>query len=536
MPDKNAEDPRYGLLTATMNKREWFALIDKRSLLKNYGFPLFPVFLGLICRLSWIVYTHCTEEDAFITFRIAKNLAEGIGFVYNSGERVLGTTSPLFAILLAGWLAGISKNAILGARIFNLLASTAALIFLLLALRKSGVSKYQQTTILLIFALSAKLIILDVGGMETSLAIFLMLASWYFIVSGRIVWAGILLGLLFLTRLDLFLWPASVLLIELLIRPKNAVRMGIIIFLVNLPWIVFSLSYFGSPIPHTIEAKWVAYIQNDKSPLLTHLLAVANYMSPFSQYKEYIVLRNILAWMTLLIAAWQAAHVFKDKNFAPVVLFAVLDFSRLVFTRATFFNRYLAPLLVAVLILFGMGLGHLWEETRLSSLRTKSIYSLTLVALTAMGLVFGGYEVNQTKIKQEYRYDESLKKVGIWLQQYSLPSATVLAEPLGYIGYYSERYMIDEVGLVTPKVVALKRSGVSANEYFLIFKPDYFVLHCDDALKLQHKDGHGPDLAQSYTRRVAYNPLNYDVNQPDYSSFGALQRNSCYEVWQHNGE
>ena len=33
-------------------------------------------------------------DDAYITYRYARNLADGAGFVYNPGERVLGTTPP----------------------------------------------------------------------------------------------------------------------------------------------------------------------------------------------------------------------------------------------------------------------------------------------------------------------------------------------------------------------------------------------------------------------------------------------------------
>ncbi|MEW6744895.1 MAG: hypothetical protein AB1486_19240 [Planctomycetota bacterium] len=38
-------------------------------------------------------------DDAFITFQYSKQLARGSGFVFNPGERVLGTTTPLFALL-----------------------------------------------------------------------------------------------------------------------------------------------------------------------------------------------------------------------------------------------------------------------------------------------------------------------------------------------------------------------------------------------------------------------------------------------------
>src|SRR5437879_8677865 len=41
-------------------------------------------------------------DDAYITFRYARNLAEGLGLVYNPGEWVLGTTAPLWAMLLGG--------------------------------------------------------------------------------------------------------------------------------------------------------------------------------------------------------------------------------------------------------------------------------------------------------------------------------------------------------------------------------------------------------------------------------------------------
>src|SRR5205823_14822555 len=58
-----------------------------------------------------VLYARATGlfyEDAFITLRYARNLAEGQGLVFNAGERVLGTTTPLFALLLApvGALAG----------------------------------------------------------------------------------------------------------------------------------------------------------------------------------------------------------------------------------------------------------------------------------------------------------------------------------------------------------------------------------------------------------------------------------------------
>ena len=47
------------------------------------------------------------NDDPYITARYARNLATGHGFVYNEGERVLGTTTPLTTLLLAGGMIAL---------------------------------------------------------------------------------------------------------------------------------------------------------------------------------------------------------------------------------------------------------------------------------------------------------------------------------------------------------------------------------------------------------------------------------------------
>ena len=53
-----------------------------------------------------------TIDDAYITYRYAMNVATGVGMVYNPGEAVLGTTTPLYTLLLAllAMLGGAAHN------------------------------------------------------------------------------------------------------------------------------------------------------------------------------------------------------------------------------------------------------------------------------------------------------------------------------------------------------------------------------------------------------------------------------------------
>ncbi len=72
----------------------------------------------------WSDYREYWLDDAFITFRYSRHLAEGLGPVYNLGERVEGYTSFLW-MLLAGiplYFTGVSA-ALASIKIFGLIAS-----------------------------------------------------------------------------------------------------------------------------------------------------------------------------------------------------------------------------------------------------------------------------------------------------------------------------------------------------------------------------------------------------------------------------
>jgi hypothetical protein len=60
------------------------------------------VFLIALLQAGFIIirFSGWGYDDAFITFRYAENLYQGVGFVYNPGEKILSTTTPFFTFLL----------------------------------------------------------------------------------------------------------------------------------------------------------------------------------------------------------------------------------------------------------------------------------------------------------------------------------------------------------------------------------------------------------------------------------------------------
>ena len=61
------------------------------------------IFLLSVLTLTLLLAVHnrFIQDDAFISFRYAKNLIEGNGLVFNVGERVEGYTNFLWTILLS---------------------------------------------------------------------------------------------------------------------------------------------------------------------------------------------------------------------------------------------------------------------------------------------------------------------------------------------------------------------------------------------------------------------------------------------------
>jgi len=156
--------------------------------------------------IAWIAFARHTRirlEDALITFRYAENLALGNGFVYNPGERVLGTTSPLFAMLLAvaGRLFGVARIPA-AATAIGFTAMLGAAFFTRRALANLGTPR--------LFALAGAALLLfhpdtlwiACGGMETPLVLLLMAASLDAAARDRWPLAAALAASLVLARVD----------------------------------------------------------------------------------------------------------------------------------------------------------------------------------------------------------------------------------------------------------------------------------------------------------------------------------------------
>src|SRR5258708_3668479 len=179
---------------------------------------IWPIMIALVAVLARVIPTPRTIDDAFITFRYARNLVSGIGFVFNAGQHILGTTTPLYTVLLAT-LAWITRSADYPwlALLVNALADAATCLFLVALGERLTGRRIVGLAAALLWAIAPMSVTFAVGGMETSVFILLLVATGYLYVCGRNRSAAMAAGLLLLTRPDGLLLVAPMM-VDLLIR------------------------------------------------------------------------------------------------------------------------------------------------------------------------------------------------------------------------------------------------------------------------------------------------------------------------------
>jgi len=456
-----------------------------------------------------------TIDDAYITFRYARNLVEGVGFVYNPGERVLGTTTPLYTLLLAG------LSLVTGSRDFPALAlavnalAGAASVGLLYGLGKRFAGhRAIATAAALLWAVAPYSVTFAVGGMETDLTIVLLLSCFYAHLSRRPHTFAGLAALAFLARPDTLIATGLLFLDLLLARRRIPWREGLITLALLTPWLIFGTLYFGSPLTASIAAKSAAYRlppEADAVRLLQH------YATPFFEHKAlppagvFIVFALYCALCTL-----GGINAFRrERRTWPLIAYPFIYFAVFALANPPLFRWYLSPPLPFYLLLILTGVWTLAGDlgklvTRYSILNTRrrqpvtgtqhpassiqypvSFSVFTLFAAAALALTLNAWELHPDHgpdrpapemawFKLELLYAQAANVV----LSYAVPGDTLCAGDIGMLGYRTGMRILDTVGLVTLEVVYHYPTdpGIYVINYAipadlaLALDPDYIVI------------------------------------------------------------
>jgi hypothetical protein len=203
-------------------------------------------------------------DDAFISFRYAKNLVDGHGLIFNIGEKVEGYSNFLWTIMVA-----VGMKVSLDPVPFSLVLGGLSFLAVVIA---TGLVSYRLTESgkkpLFLVPIAALLLMLHhdmhvyaTSGLETMFTTALMMFGFLTLITARdnrkYLLAGFLLTLTALARPDGLLFTAMgglfVLIAERRFRP--AIAYALPVLLLYLPYWIWRYQYYGYVFPNTYYAK-----------------------------------------------------------------------------------------------------------------------------------------------------------------------------------------------------------------------------------------------------------------------------------------
>ncbi len=506
----------------TMNKisklHASFLISNLQSLITNYQLPIF--LLAFILRL---LPDARTIDDAYITFRYARNIVNGVGFVYNAGEYVLGTTTPLYTLLMAA-LSFIlrSQNFPAIALWVNALADAITCVLLIVLGETLSGQKRVGVAAALLYAVAPFSVTFAIGGMETSLFVLWIILTSLLYLRRHPAFA-FCAALALLTRPDALIFVLPLFAFQFLessliwIRTyregtKNAKNYQLLItnfrlptsnlqslipnlqslisFLLALtPWVLFATYYFGSPLPHTITAKGFAYQLNPQEGFVR---LWQHYANPFMEfvtfeklpYGNFWVLPGIVLYLSLSIIAI-LKFFSRDVRSLPVTLYPFLYFATFAIANPLIFRWYLAPPLAIYFILIVGGLSAISHQPSAASPLTiqpsnhpTTLFNLQSLIPNLFSLLFLILSLRAWTLSPDhgptrpapdmawFKLEEIYTQVGKELAPQIDSKTVIAAGDIGALGYFSNARILDAVGLIsaqTPSYYPLPREQLVIN-------------------------------------------------------------------------
>lgn len=412
-------------------------------------------------------------DDPYILFRYADHLGTGQGWNFNptrSSENAV--TSVLYVLLLAA-LRIYGLDVVSASTFIFFVTTFSAAAFTGLTLERSG-RRIGGVFAALLIASSPMLS--SFRGMESSLFLCLMAAALFLATTRRSpIVTGVVLGLLVLARPDgLVFGVVMVSVFFLLDRVRRLERREWLRLFcgASLPLLGFgliSLTTFGSPLPSTLAAKiaqadsgfWRPYLQggwetivslHDSGTGVVQILLLVLVVAALGG----VVATAIQGW------AWQIVVTLIVATVGLVSFYSVMGIPA--------YPWYYALPIYSLLVLASIGF-----DSVLRGLSQWRVMRIALTTTLASVLVFTSLLLVVDSPTQD-RID--FTEIGGWLHDNTDPSSSVAAMEIGKIGWFSEREMVDYLGLLDSDA----NDAVARGDFIWWashYQPDYWVTRGD---------------------------------------------------------
>ncbi len=400
-----------------------------------------------------MIHRNFIPDDAYITYRYARNLSLGRGFVYNPGEHVLGTTTPLYTLLLAAiaYLTHIEISNI------SLLIGAISLWVSAGLLFNLGVEQDWK------FATTSAVIYLTnpflsrFVGMESLFLLAMFLLTNYAYLRRKLLLTALLGGLITLVRYEMLFFVLLIGLTEWITQRKAPLWLWPSIVPILL-WGIYSFFYFGSPVPLSASAKLIA-------PRIPFLVGGAVLWYSFMTESPLIFIAVVFSLIGVF--GWVVTRKINPR-YTLLLSFSVLYIGLAAFLAGSF-PWYYAPLtfIYAISITYGIdSVGLFMKLIMEKKAITRYIVQYGCLALIVVAQLSFWWNAYRTFQDQQFdtRY-AAYKDIADWLNEHAAPTDRIATFEIGYIGYFTDMKIVDLAGLVTPSLYLWVDDGAEQSLY-----------------------------------------------------------------------
>lgn len=398
-------------------------------------------------------------DDSYITLQFAKNFFDKRGLTFDGEHYNLGATSPFHIFLLA--VFNLLFQNLHFTAIFVGILSLILLSYFTFLYAKTLFANLRISLLTSFLTITTGWLYFDaLSGLETILFIILMVLTLYLLEKRKPLYS-LTLGLAILTRPEgwfLLLSILSFLLFRFFQKKDiNLVREIILPFSITIlvvsPYLFSNLKTTGNFLPNTAMSKTLFF---------------GDIGLPIKRKLELFLIGLKIFYLNLAYPIFPIIFIFPPfarkcyKRFYFVIFFFLFYiFYFFLFPGSTihYWGRYQHIFYPFLILLVAEGFYNLSRKFR------KNKLFLNLLFLLLIGL---NQVLSLLLVEKKYRYqinstEEVLVRLANYFKEKSPPDAVVATHDIGMLGYYSERKILDLVGLVNPEMAKFYRKENTNN-------------------------------------------------------------------------
>ena len=439
------------------------------------------VFLIAACAVGLLIQAVSYDyvvDDAYISFRYARNLIEGHGLVFNPGERVEGYTNFLWVLIIAlGMKLGADPVNLAKGLCFTFAVLSMIAVYCYYG-RLFSRKGWERLFPAALIAVSPPMAVWALGGLETTMFAFLITAAVLSHIAARErgsfpLASSILIGLAALTRPEGVVF-ALLLFGDVLIRPdrKRHILFWLVpVALIYIPYFLWRYTYYGWFFPNTYYAKTgggTGQILRGLAYARDFLLRPGGVISLLAVV-PVLLRRNRKTLLPFLTCAIWALYVIGVGGDGLAMY------------------RFAVPVLPICLMLSAEGAWSLVD--RLGMRARKGGNQAIRIIVYSICILMVLWPSLGSKERDFVKTDRMLVEghwipIGKWLRGYARPDESIAVGMAGAIPYYSGLYTIDMLGITDPHISHVRMEnmgrGVAGHEkhdmeYVVGRRPTYII-------------------------------------------------------------